>query len=717
MLSPRPVSAQTLAGAQYLSKFGLSVPSSPGAFDATNENAVDDTNGDVYVVETYRVQVFSSSGMYLRQWVCSSCAGIEVNGDLDAVYVTDTNAHQVRRYTRQGALQNTWGGLGSGPGQFDYPWGIAIDPATNNVYVRDTANARVQVFDSIGTYLFEFGGAGTAPGQFEALRMPSGIAFDPVDRVVYATDTLRVSINKYDAAGNALLRFGGLLGQGLGQMRWPRDVEVDALGRVYVADTDNERIQVFDASGVALYTFQGPHNRTAGPFHPRSIAIHRATGRKFVNAAYAFRVDRFDSDDAFLGSIGNRALNGPYLEDPRGIAVSPLTGDVYVMDSGNYLIKRFSPGGAFELQWGGSSRIGMDQPGLLGFYVDSAITVDPDGDVWKGLTGIHYATDPPSLFIQEADANGNLRAAWPRLEAVGTHYDDWLSGIAIDPASRDVWVTDAYFGRLRRYNAAGAPVLSVPGLSRPAGIAFDAGSVWITLAGSDRIRRYDLNGSLQAEIGGPGTGPGEFNFDDGSAIVVAPNGNLLVADTFNNRVQEVTPQGAFVAQLGSFGLGDGQFIWPIGLAFSPGGELLYVLDGLNDRVQVFCLTSIGQCLALLDADSDGVPDKFDSCAYLPTPQPDTGAVASPTNPGGFPADGIGDGCQCGALDADGDVDAADLAQLRLFLTDQGSVPLERCSVAGGEECDLLDAAAMVRAFAGQYPKARQTCTAAVRLAP
>jgi hypothetical protein len=194
---------------------------------------------------------------------------------------------------------------------------------------------------------------------------------------------------------------------------------------------------------------------------------------------------------------------------------------------------------------------------------------------------------------------------------------------------------------------------------------------------------------------------------------VLPNGNLLVADTFNHSVKEFTPDGTFVAQLGAFGTGDGQFLFPRAAVRSPGGELLYVLDSLNDRVQVFCLTTPQDCAARLDADADGLPDQQDNCPQIPGVQPDTGSVANPIDPVGSGGDEIGDGCQCGALDSDGDADTDDRTQLRLYLADLATIPLERCSVAGGTECDLLDEVVLARALAGQYPGARQVCAAAV----
>jgi DNA-binding beta-propeller fold protein YncE len=76
--------------------------------------------------------------------------------------------------------------------------------------------------------------------------------------------------------------------------------------------------------------------------------------------------------------------------------------------------------------------------------------------------------------------------------------------------------------------------------------------------------------------GGRGTGKGEF--DSPTAIAVDPNGNVLVADTNNGRVEKFSPTGTFVTSIG-------QFEAPNGIAIDRGGNIYVAEIGSKHRVQ------------------------------------------------------------------------------------------------------------------------------------
>jgi DNA-binding beta-propeller fold protein YncE len=84
-------------------------------------------------------------------------------------------------------------------------------------------------------------------------------------------------------------------------------------------------------------------------------------------------------------------------------------------------------------------------------------------------------------------------------------------------------------------------------------------------------------------IGGPGAGVGEFSAPGGLALDVA--GNLYVADSYNHRVQRITPAGD-VALIGRRGTGPGEFLNPQAVA-SDGGLGFYVLEQGGCRIQWF----------------------------------------------------------------------------------------------------------------------------------
>ena len=169
----------------------------------------------------------------------------------------------------------------------------------------------------------------------------------------------------------------------------------------------------------------------------------------------------------------------------------------------------------------------------------------------------------------------------------------------MDPRG-SVYVTDPADGRISRFwgdgtylSELGGPAdVGGAGLSEAGSVAVASGSGDLYVADTDhnRILLYTPAGMLLSRFGAgggngsPGSGAGEFNHPE--AVAVDDAGDMYVADTDNNRIVELSPAGAVLAQWGSRGMADGRFHSPTGIALDAAGNV-YVVDSENNRVEVF----------------------------------------------------------------------------------------------------------------------------------
>ena len=116
------------------------------------------------------------------------------------------------------------------------------------------------------------------------------------------------------------------------------------------------------------------------------------------------------------------------------------------------------------------------------------------------------------------------------------------------------------------------------------------GEVVVADAYNDRIQVFSSNGDFIRKWGGPFASniSGSFNgwFKTATAVNVGPEGNILVADFYNNRIRKFSQRGHFLAAIGEKGTGPGQFDRPTDVAKDEEGSL-YVVDFGNNRVQKF----------------------------------------------------------------------------------------------------------------------------------
>lgn len=131
----------------------------------------------------HRIQVFQSDGTFVRKWGSNGSGdgqfnnpfGIAVSGN-GSIVVTDRSNARIQVFQSDGTFVRKWGSSGRGTGQFQDIFGVAVGK-NNLIYSTDAYyyyiwagsiyHSRIQVFDSNGVYLWSWGSWGSGVGQFQ----------------------------------------------------------------------------------------------------------------------------------------------------------------------------------------------------------------------------------------------------------------------------------------------------------------------------------------------------------------------------------------------------------------------------------------------------------------------------------------------------------------------------------------------------------------------
>src|SRR5215831_18778949 len=180
-------------------------------------------------------------------------------------------------------------------------------------------------------------------------------------------------------------------------------------------------------------------------------------------------------------------------------------------------------------------------------------------------------------------------------------------GVDIDRDGTSVWVFDrcgaktcegSNLAPIQKFDASGRLVASFgSGMFKwPHGL-FSAsdGTVWVTDGKKQLVVQWAPDGRVLRTLGKAGVagdGPDEFNSP--SDVLVAPTGDIFVADGHgdfpvpktNDRIVKYSKDGKFIKAWGRHGSGQGEFDEPHGLAMDSTGRL-FVADRANNRIQIF----------------------------------------------------------------------------------------------------------------------------------
>jgi len=130
---------------------------------------------------------------------------------------------RILKFDRNGRFIISWGGKGTGPGQFDVAHGIAVD-TQGMVWVMDRENQRIQIFDSNGTFV----------RQMKYSGLPCSI--DIGSQFIHMVNGYAGQVVRLDLSGQVLAAVGKP-GTGLGEFGEAHFIAVSPRGELFVADS------------------------------------------------------------------------------------------------------------------------------------------------------------------------------------------------------------------------------------------------------------------------------------------------------------------------------------------------------------------------------------------------------------------------------------------------------------------------------------------------
>lgn len=251
------------------------------------------------------------------------------------------------------------------------------------------------------------------------------------------------------------------------------------------------------------------------------------------------------------------------LSSPQGVAVDS-SGNLYIADSGNHVIRKVAGGKISTIA--GTGQI----PGLAG-----------DTGAATGALLNH----PSALAL---DAAGNLYIA------------DTSNNVIRKLDTKGIITTFAGYSGAD-FSGDGGPATKAA-LNNPSGIAVDsAGRVYIADTRNSRIRIVTTDGNIATFAGtslrgfsGDGGPATKAEFSNPEGVTVDSAGNVIVVDSFNNRIRRITLDGNIATIAGSNGAGssgDGgpatkaQLKFPSAAAVDSAGRV-YIADNQNNSVRL-----------------------------------------------------------------------------------------------------------------------------------
>jgi sugar lactone lactonase YvrE len=287
---------------------------------------------------------------------------------------------------------------------------------------------------------------------------------------------------------------------------------------------------------------------------------------------------------------------------PSGMEIAP-NGDIVIADTGNDQVAEYTSTGS--LIWrigseGSAAPCGANPTGFPQFEQPRDIGVDSAGNVYVADNG-------NGRVLKLNGTNGKCMLAPFKMPGGGAPIGVTVSPTGAPVGSQLVYAANGTKSQVIVFSTSGSVVRTISSsgactLNRMRDAAADAsGNVYVANYESNNILEFSSKGTCIRAWGKKGSATGQFMNPYGVAIGTDPFINsgkpgeaIYVADSNNDRIQEFTPTGTYVAEMGTPGTDSqpGTFTQLRRVAVDANGNV-WGADLWGYRVEEFVRTSSG----------------------------------------------------------------------------------------------------------------------------
>ena len=507
------------------------------------------------------------------------------------------------------------GSYGTGTNQFNNPRDVGVDSA-GDVFVADAMNSRIVKLNPFGVWQT----AWSANGNGTTMDVPIGVSV--VNNVVYVADTGHKAVRAFNTDGmpdtsigvdGTIASSGACVIGGLRDVnrRTPPATSTWPTTRTTMSlkfSSTGACITTWGTTGIGSTQFRALYGITVATDPDPAVQLAYGTQELYIADANNNRVDEYSTGGTWIATIGVAGTKGATgtLGYTRRVAVD-AAGNVWIADLWDWRVEEWSRTNSDTGPYAYVQQIGTTLPAPTStavFNQVNQVAFETTGGVVTAIDAMNTVGQQLTRFTAGSTPT-LINTCGLRAEGTAIPGYNWPRGVAVDPATGNLWTLDTKQYRVeilsptcKGIKAFGTHGTATDQFNWPYAIAIRASDevAWIADTWNNRIVSYNVSTMQPIAI----SAAHSFNKPGGIAIDPA-NGNVLVADSGNNRIEELTDtHGANPTKLRLFT--SPQFNDPQGVAADAAGNIYVANTGAND-VLVFSSTG-----TLLTTITDGFDD-------------------------------------------------------------------------------------------------------------